>query len=102
MGSDSGRPAVCKLGRANGRPGDGTKTVKIENFFAKLKRRNVYKVAVASFGTDPGSVFTTSGNTARVSHFGGADGTWDPAGGIKYQFALDGISAVPEPATWTA
>src|SRR5512133_2806392 len=47
MGSDPLRSALCRLGRENGRVGNRAQTVKIDNFFAELKRRNVYKVAVA-------------------------------------------------------
>src|SRR6185503_11704279 len=47
MGSDPRRSALCRLGRENGRAGKRAQTVKIDNFFAELKRRNVYKVAVA-------------------------------------------------------
>jgi TolB-like protein/Flp pilus assembly protein TadD len=47
VGSDPRRSALCRLGRENGRAGNSAKTVKIQNFFAELKRRNVYKVAVA-------------------------------------------------------
>src|SRR5438876_4040962 len=47
MGSDPRRSALCRLSRENGRSGNSGKTVKIDNFFAELKRRNVYKVAVA-------------------------------------------------------
>src|SRR5260370_24500342 len=47
MASDPRRYALCRLGSENGGSGNSGKTVKIDNFFAELKRRNVYKVAVA-------------------------------------------------------
>src|SRR5947207_14586166 len=47
VGSDPRRSALCRFGRENGRPGNSAKRVKIDTFFAELKRRNVYKVAVA-------------------------------------------------------
>src|SRR5439155_11389583 len=46
VGSDPRRSALCRLGRENGRAGNSAKTLKIDNFFAELKRRNVYKVAI--------------------------------------------------------
>src|SRR6266705_3304513 len=45
MGSDPRRSALCRLGRKNGRSGNSGKTVKIDNFFAELKRRNVIRFA---------------------------------------------------------
>jgi TolB-like protein/Flp pilus assembly protein TadD len=47
MGSDPRRSALCRLDRENGRAGNRAQTVKIDKFFFELKRRNVYKVAVA-------------------------------------------------------
>jgi hypothetical protein len=39
-------PRFAALVWENGRAGNSAKTVKIENFFSELKRRNVYKVAI--------------------------------------------------------
>jgi hypothetical protein len=41
LGSDPRRSALCCLGRENGCAENSAKTVKIDNFFAELKRRNV-------------------------------------------------------------
>ena len=40
------RPPLSGIGRQNGRAGNSANTVKADNFFSELKRRNVYKVAV--------------------------------------------------------